>query len=273
MRRGALTLLWVLTVAAAALAAASPTPPASPSPAASASPDASPSPDADASPDASPSPAVHEGHKPGASPAASPSAGASPATPDGSAEASPEASPSPEASASPDAEGSPSAKKEVDPFEDMDRRLQVYTPRKASVRNPFDPGKNPILRPKVEVALAPPGSEQQAKYFHITSVFFGANLRAVRVEGRRIAEGQWFSVSDGKVTSVGEDGDFQLEAVTPAFLTFRHKNGESVRRPTDLRRQETPPPAPSPSASPSPDSSPEPAASPSPAGSASPSTP
>ena len=115
-------------------------------------------------------------------------------------------------------------------------------------RNPFVT-TNPVLKPTVEVAVAKAGDEAAARYFHITSVFFGANLRAVRVEGRRVTEGQWFKVDGGKVTDVGEEGDFLLETVTPEWVYFRHKNGETVKRPSNLRRQETPPPPPSPAAS------------------------
>lgn len=208
--------------------AASPSVDASPSPAA----DASPSPAADASIAAEASPAPDANAAADASPAADASAAAE--APEGSSGDATEASPSPAASPAPD------------PFLELERLLVPMKPpaaRTAQQRDPFVPPAiiQAAVAPKVIVKTKEPkkraaSSIQRAKGFAISGVFFGERLRAVRIGGRRILEGDWFDESEGRVT-ISDAGAFQVMTVTPARIVFQNRAGDRLERDTQLRRQ------------------------------------
>jgi len=220
------------------------------------------------SPTSSASPAASPASSPAASPAASPDSSAASAEGTDEAKASPEAGET-EGSEDAEAPASPKSvkptKKETDIFDKLiDQVFPLPLDKEAHaplVRNPFvltgklsakatssaeegkTPGTSPSAAPTpILPALYYMSPMERAAQLKITGVFVGQRVRAIRIDGMRIEEGEWFTQNPPsgrtvKRAGLGEKADFRLDKVTARSIILMHRSGEIVERDTRLRRQ------------------------------------
>lgn len=204
-----------------------------------------------------------------AAPAAADAGGTPPVVPSAApGDASPSAGPDAVAAASPSPSddeapaGSPDPGASPDPFHGLDLIMAppiaphlLLEPQ--TKRDPFlapagvpSAALIPVKPPPTVASLKPPEPVQSSKpappprpsriktvsSLAISGVMFGEHVRAVRIGGKRVHEGEWFDIVGGRV-SVGDGGEFQVLTITPTRIVFADRSGGRVDRDTSLRRQ------------------------------------